>query len=95
MILNDGKGCWFYACLPCKEVTEAFGEEQAAAYGQSHEQTAEHAHVMIGIAFKGVRDGLMEKIKPALELINEIFAPPTNKPHDPDLLRDRRKWGGR
>lgn len=98
MIRKEGKARWVYECIPCDNRVEAFDQFRAVEYGRWHEKTAGHGQVMFGEALSRAWDALSAIITPAIEAAAEfgrIFEPPKNLPHDPSLLSDRRKWGGR
>ena len=101
MIRKLRKAQWLYVCPTCdytsRVTTDLFGAQENQLH---HEQTFAHAFKMIGQAFEPVIEAyvqLARTIAPMTEQLQKDFAlvPPLNLPHDPALLRDRRKWGGR
>ena len=95
MIRKEGKARWVYTCQPCNERIEAVDQFRAIEAMHSHRRGTQHAWVVLGEAFQGIVEALNDVVMPAVEALNRIFEPPKNLPHDPSLLRDRRKWGGR
>ena len=98
MIRKEGKARWVYECAPCSEHQEAIDQFRAIEFGQYHEKTFAHAGTALSAAMGEVFNIFAEALKPAVDAMNsfaEMFAPPPNLPHDPALLRDRRKWGGK
>ena len=98
MIRKEAKARWVYTCQPCGERQVAVDEFRAIEIGQHHEKTAAHAGTVLSSAVNVLFDALAEALKPALDALGalgDLFSRPTNVPHDPALLRDRRKWGGR
>lgn len=101
MIRKQRKAQWLYVCPTCDYSsgisTDLFGAQENQLH---HEQGLAHAFKMIGQAFQPVVDAYAQLAK-ALVPVSEQqegclrLLPPPNLPHDPTLLRDRRKWGGR
>jgi hypothetical protein len=63
-----------------------------------HLRTSAHVFTAMREAFKPVVEAYVElgrAVVDAMEPIIALSAPPPNIPHDPTLLKDRRKWGGR
>lgn len=97
-VRKEGKARWIYECQPCNDRVEAIDQFRAIEYGQWHEKGPEHAATIIRQAFQGLVDAFAEIVTPVIDAVSsfaKIFEPPNNLPHDPSLLRDRRKWGGR
>jgi hypothetical protein len=98
MIRKEGKARWVYECQPCNDHVEAVDHFRAIEYGQWHEKSFQHAFTIAGQTFSKAWEEISATLAPAIEAAAEfgrIFEPPKNLPHDPSLLRDRRKWGGR
>lgn len=93
-----GKARWVFECEPCNERVEAIDEFRAIEYGQWHEKSYQHTFTIAGRAFQVLVDAFTEIVTPALDVassFSKFFEAPRNRPHDPSLLSDRRKWGGR
>lgn len=93
------KAQWVYECRTCdtrsRPSTDLFGAVEA-----KHRHMRTSAHVFRGMeaaigsvaeAYLQMGRTVMEAFKP----ITDLLAPPPNLPHDPALLKDKRKWGGR
>lgn len=96
MIRKEGKARWVYTCQPCNERIEAVDQFRAIE-GMHRHQRGNITHL---------QNALAEAMKPVVDFFNRVAAqaedfnkflsqPAKNLPHDPSLLRDRRKWGGR
>lgn len=101
MIRKQRKAQWIYECRVCEHTsgtsTDLFGAQENQLH---HERSLDHAFKLIGQAFQPIVDAfthLSKTVLPMTEQLQSAFvlAPPPNLPHDPTLLRDRRKWGGR
>jgi len=100
MIRHEGKARWVYECRICPHETTAPDQFRALEAGNRHESNIAHTFKLIGEAFQPVVDAYAEIARAIIgttEQFQKDFAllPPANIPHDPTLLRDRRKWGGR
>jgi hypothetical protein len=100
MIRKEGKARWTYTCEPCDARLTHPDQFRAIEAFHRHERSSNHAFKMIGKALQPVVDVYMQFFKslfPVVEQFQKDYAlvPPPNRPHDPHLLRDRRKWGGR
>jgi hypothetical protein len=104
------KAQWVYDCSLCevstKPRTDLFGVMEAKRQhinGQRH--TAAMFKAMSGAWEKAVSDvagafgamatEIVDSVMPAFKQFADVFAAPLNLPHDPSLLADRRKWGGK
>lgn len=99
-ILKLRKARWAYECRACLYEASTPDLFRALEAKGMHERTITHTFKMIGEAFQPVVDAYAEMARAiigASEQFQKDFAllPPANIPHDPTLLRDRRKWGGR
>ncbi|MBT8163061.1 MULTISPECIES: hypothetical protein [Arthrobacter] len=100
MIRKQGKARWTYECAICEVHVTAPDQFRAIEACHRHEKTAEHAFKMIGKALQPVVDRYMQFFKSLLPIVEQFqkdyaLVPPSSLPHDPTMLRDRRKWGGR
>ncbi|WP_168223094.1 hypothetical protein [Pseudarthrobacter sp. NIBRBAC000502770] len=100
MIRKERKACWIYTCPTC-DVT-ATGPDQWTVYEFQwhHVRSLAHAFKVIGQAFQPVVDAYAAAARSIIgttEQFQKDYAllPPPNLPHDPSMLRDRRKWGGK
>jgi hypothetical protein len=96
MIRKQGKARWVYRCDFCAVELTAVDQLRIL------EARNKHLRGNLGHVF----NILAEAIKPVADLINRAassgeplqkdfgLAPSPNVPHDPSLLKDRRKWGG-
>jgi hypothetical protein len=97
MITKAGKARWVYRCTLCE--VERFAPDQLRII------EAQNRHLRGN--FLHLQNAIVETFKPLVDFVKtfadvaeqtqKAFAlvPPPNLPHDPALLRDRRKWGGR
>lgn len=98
MITKEGKARWVYRCALCG--MERFAPDQLRIVeAQNRHIRGNFLHFQNGIveAFKPLVD-FVKQFADAAEQTQKDFAlipPPLNIPHDPSLLKDRRKWGGR
>lgn len=101
MIRKQRKAQWLYVCPTCDYTsgisTDLFGAQENQLH---HERSLAHVFKVIAQAFRPVVDAyaqLARTLGPVAEQMQKDYAllPPPNLPHDPSLLRDRRKWGGR
>ncbi|NWL34448.1 hypothetical protein [Paenarthrobacter nitroguajacolicus] len=95
MIRKEGKARWVFTCQPCNERIEAVDQFRAIEAMNRHKRYTQHAWVVLGQAFQGIVDALNQVVTPLLDALAPVLTPPPNKPHDPTLVKDRRKWGGR
>jgi len=98
MIRKDGKARWTYTCEPCSVHATSPDQFRAIEAQQRHEKGLGHFGAVIGRAADELAKVYIETLRPIgdlMESISATFAPPPNLPHDPSMLRDRRKWGGR
>ncbi|WP_284763405.1 hypothetical protein [Arthrobacter sp. efr-133-R2A-63] len=98
MIRKEGKARWTYTCEPCSVRVTKPDQFRAIEACHRHERGFGHAQRIMSIAYQAIIDAFSEAVKPVLDVVESIasaLAPPPNRPHDPTLLRDRRKWGGR
>ena len=104
------KAQWVYDCKLCDITTaprtDLFGAVEARKQhinGQRHFQKTlnamagawEAAIGTVAEAFGAMAQNIVDSVMPAMEQMNYVLAPPRNLPHDPSLLADRRKWGGK
>lgn len=104
------KAQWVYECGDCGWTSypspDLFGAREAESWHQHmpghREEMLRQAFVPIAAvvsdvvsAYANLARTIIEAVAPAMEQINYALMPPPNIPHDPSLLRDRRKWGGR
>ncbi|WNT44980.1 hypothetical protein SEA_ABBYDAISY_87 [Arthrobacter phage AbbyDaisy] len=110
MIRKLRKAQWFYHCSPCDYDSPAsvdlFGAQEAE---HRHLRSNQHLAWAIGEAlvpfgkainevinaYAAAAQTVVDAVKPAMDQLAYVLAPPPNVPHDRLLLRDRRKWGGR
>ncbi|WP_284986985.1 hypothetical protein [Arthrobacter sp. fls2-241-R2A-172] len=96
LIRKEGKARWVYRCDLCAVTLTAVDRLRILE--------ARNRHVRGNLPHLG--KALAEAMEPVVEFVNGIalaaesfgkllFDPPKNLPHDPILLKDRRKWGGR
>lgn len=96
LIHKQGKARWVYRCDLCAV--------EFTAVDQLRILEARNTHVRGSLTH--LQNTLAEAVRPVLEFVNDLalaaesfgkilFTPPKNRPHDPSLLKDRRKWGGR
>jgi len=102
-IRKVGKAHWTFSCGMCG--MKASGPDHWTVYeaGWNHNRDAAATHLFT--AAQGAIDGLagafmemgraVSRSLAAISQVDFALAPPTNMPHDPSLLKDRRKWGGR
>ncbi|MFW0772505.1 hypothetical protein ACLRGI_04985 [Paenarthrobacter nitroguajacolicus] len=102
MIRKEGKARWVYTCELCRVLAAHPDHFRAIEQQQAHEGTIEHATKPMADALGIFAESLTEManafvdtIASALKPLTDALATPPNVPHDPSLLRDRRKWGGR
>ncbi|QSZ49388.1 hypothetical protein [Arthrobacter sp. D5-1] len=99
MIRKEGKARWVFECLPCGYVSPVVPDLlRAKECNLSHNR---------GNLLKHFGQTFAEAFMPFVELVQTLakadhfqddytlVPPPKNVPHDPSLLMDRRKWGGR
>lgn len=96
MIRKERKARWVYRCSPCDYTSPASVDLFGAQEWQQKHERANFIHY---------QNGIIEAFRPLVEFINKfaeqvqedftLMPPPSNIPHDPSLLKDRRKWGGR
>lgn len=98
MIRKEGKARWVYECQPCNHKATAV-DQLRVLEAQNHHLRGNFVHfnnVMVE-AFKP----LVDFVKTFVDITEQtqkdyaLIPPPPNIPHDPSLLKDRRKWGGR
>ena len=102
MIRKEGKGRWTYTCKLCGIKATSSDQFRAIERQQRHEATFEHASKpladsisVFAEAIKEVGMTFVEAIASGVKPLADAIATPPNLPHDPSLLSDRRKWGGR
>jgi hypothetical protein len=102
MIRKEGKARWVYTCEPCGYTSPASPDLlRAKEWSLRHNRGNFFTH--LGQAFAEAAKPLAEFIELVGTVVNAehskddyvLVPPPKNLPHDPSLLRDRRKWGGR
>lgn len=98
MIRKVRKACWLYECRTCE--VSATGPDQWTPYefGWKHERSSAHHFKVVGKAFEPMVDAFALMFKTVEEVAGQfqsLYAVPPNLPHDPSLLADRRKWGGK
>lgn len=100
MIRKERKACWVYECQTCRVL--ATGPDQWSVYEFQwhHVRSISHTAKAISHAFQPVADAMRELglawSLPASypDVLAAAIVNP-NRPLDPIMLRDRRKWGGR
>ncbi|SEI45228.1 hypothetical protein SAMN04487917_101368 [Arthrobacter sp. yr096] len=98
MIRKEGKARWVYTCDLCNVRLTRPDQFRAIEAMQRHQRSQEHGFKVIGAALEPFVEAMSNIATAAAsmaETVHAVFAPPPNLPHDPTLLRDRRKWGGR
>ncbi|UDL14905.1 hypothetical protein PP357_gp58 [Arthrobacter phage Sarge] len=99
MIRKERKAHWTYRCSPCDYTSPASVDLFGAQEWQQRHERANIIHF---------QNGIVEAFRPLVEFVKKfasaaeqyqtdytLIPPPSNIPHDPALLKDRRKWGGR
>lgn len=93
------KAQWVYECRVCdtrsRPSTDLFGAVEAK---RRHMLTSDHVFKAMEEAFNPIVSAMMEMgraVTEAFKPLMDLSAPPPNLPHDPSLLKDKRKWGGR
>lgn len=97
MIRKEGKARWVYECGPCGHTSTAVDQLRIVEAQNRHLRgNLVHFQNTIVEAFKPLVD-FVKKFADAAEQTQKDFGlvPPPNLPHDPSILKDRRKWGGR
>ncbi|MGM7776115.1 hypothetical protein ACSVHC_08865 [Arthrobacter sp. KNU-44] len=96
MIRKEGKCRWTYTCEPC-EVRATFPDQfRAIEACHRHERSIEHGFKLMTRALKPIIDAYLGFANGIIGSQKDYaLIPPPNLPHDPTLVRDRRKWGGR
>ncbi|UKA59177.1 hypothetical protein [Arthrobacter sp. FW306-2-2C-D06B] len=103
MIRKLGKARWTYECRSC-DYTSPISADQFRAIEacHRHERSFEHASKPLTESVTFFANAITELGMTFVETIASAFKPladalstPQNRPHDPTLLHDRRKWGGR
>lgn len=101
MIRKEGKGRWVYYCRDCDRVTKPLPDMfRAIEAQQAHERSLAHAFAPVNEAMSTFANSFMElgrEVTRSIVAMGEVSAtmPQLNIPHDPTLLSDRRKWGGK
>jgi hypothetical protein len=101
MITKHRKACWHYWCPDCEYLAVAVDQFRAKEARQKHERTFEHAVTAVKAGFGPLMDAFASMASAAVSVGNQMrdafapLAPPPNIPHDPTLLNDKRKWGGK
>ena len=97
-IRKEGKAKWAFECGLCGVRVTRPDHFRAIEAKQRHQRTSDHMFNALAIAVQPAVDAYATIVKAAADLadtVRGVFAPAPNRPHDPALLRDRRKWGGR
>lgn len=97
-IRKEGKARWVYECPTCDQRFTRPDLLRAVEAKQAHMLTSAHVFTAMKLAFQPVVEAFVEAgkaVASALEPLLALSAPPPNRPHDPTLLGDKRKWGGR
>ncbi|MFS0718845.1 hypothetical protein ABC337_04930 [Arthrobacter sp. 1P04PC] len=103
MIRKEAKARWVYECLACDYTSPTSADLFGAQENQlRHTRTFDHASKPLVDSVTDFAEAITElgmsfaeTIASAFKPLADALATPTNLPHDPALLRDRRKWGGR
>lgn len=111
MIRKERKARWVYTCKLCNIKAAYPDQFRAIERQQRHERSSAHMAEAFTRAFTAAVEPLSTAIEQiglawgaSARTIAESFGavqsnyalmPPPNLPHDPAMLRDRRKWGGR
>ncbi|MFK0005496.1 hypothetical protein ACIQTZ_00435 [Paenarthrobacter sp. NPDC090520] len=102
IIRKEGKAHWVFECRRCHVRGNSQDYFRALEHQQWHERTLEHATKpmadSLGIfaeALTELAERFVDSVASAFKPLADVLAPAPNRPHDPTLLRDRRKWGGR
>ncbi|BCW61873.1 hypothetical protein [Arthrobacter sp. StoSoilB22] len=98
MIRKEGKVRWVYTCKLCNVRLGQVDQFRAIEAMQGHHRSPEHAFKALEQALQPFVEAMSSIASAAaslFETVQSVYAPPPNKPHDPSLLKDRRKWGGR
>lgn len=98
-VRKEGKARWVYECQPCGYTSPVSPDLlRAKEWSLKHNRANLFVHFgqTITEAFKPFVEAV-EKLAAALPAQDDfmLMPPPKNLPHDPSLLKDRRKWGGR
>lgn len=100
MIRKLGKAHWDSWCTICEAPTAPSVDRLGAMEAEkAHRESLDHLRASLGKGLQPLTDAFNSIIK-AVADVSEVMqssfalAPPPNRPHDPALLRDKRKWGG-
>lgn len=97
-IRKIGKARWMYECPTCGSGSIRPDLFRALEAKQQHQLTSAHVFKAMAEAFRPLVDAFVEAGQAAMEAVKPFMAlsaAPMNRPHDPALLGDKRKWGGR
>lgn len=98
MIRHERKR-WVYECTLCEVTIEAPDQLRIVEAQNEHVRgIGTHWANRMQLAFRPFAreiNRIAGQLAPVIEHLNELSAPLPNTPHDPSLLRDKRKWGGR
>lgn len=99
-IRKVGKAHWEFRCGMCGAHGSGVDQWSVYEFGWNHNRDAasEHFFAAVSSAMDTLASAFNSMLKPvseALSTMEQTFAEPMNLPHDPTLLKDKRKWGGR
>jgi hypothetical protein len=97
-IRKEGKARWVYECPTCGITRRAADLFRIVEAKQRHMRSSAHVFKAMEQAFQPIVEAYGEFARAAMaamEPFMALAATPMNRPHDPTLLGDKRKWGGR
>jgi hypothetical protein len=98
-VIRHERKRWVYECTLCEVTIEAPDQLRIVEAQNSHERGigthwANRVRVALGPFVREI-NRIAGQLAPVIDQFEQLNAPAPNIPHDPSLLRDKRKWGGR
>jgi len=98
MIRHERKR-WVYECTLCEYSTTAPDQLRIIEAQHRHVRgNVTHLAKAMSVAFQpfvASVNRIVEAVGGVAKQFEQLNIPAPNRPHDPALLRDKRKWGGR
>jgi hypothetical protein len=98
-VIRHERKRWVYECTPCDYSTTAPDQLRIleAQYQHVRGNLTHFAGAMVQAMdpFIASVNRVINAVAGVAEQLEQLNAPAPNRPHDPSLLRDKRKWGGR
>ena len=94
LIRKMGKARWVHECRACGVSATRPDQFRAIEVMQAHNRSLSHLATVLVKAFEPLTEQV-NYVASVMADLGRALTPPPNTPHDPTLMKDRRRWGGR